>query len=126
LFVPGKVRKESHLKIKDLLITYYDVIVVNSDGKILYTHNGETYDLKNDFPQQKEFNECLPDVIKKYNIDKIAIIGNLSIGRGVTFVNKDFIFSDDIIINKSFHTIHVLISYIIKIFQMMENIYKNN
>ena len=94
LFVPAKTFKREHLKLKDLLIKQYNVIIINSSYHKLYKKDGEIIKLKLD--KEKELSEELPKIIKDNNLDNIAITGNLSIGRGVTFCSKDFIFTDAI------------------------------
>lgn len=94
LFIPGKTFKREHIKLKDLLISKYNVLIINSDGKKLYTKDRK--EIKLDLLTDKEFSEQLPEIIKEYKLDNLAITGNISVGRGVTFVSKDFIFTDAI------------------------------
>lgn len=94
LFIPGKTFKKEHIKLKDLLISKYNVLIINSDGKKLYTKDRK--EIKLDLSTDKEFSEQLPEIIKEYKLDNLAITGNISVGRGVTFVSKDFIFTDAI------------------------------
>lgn len=94
LFIPGKTFKREHIKLKDLLISKYNVLIINSDGKKLYTKDRK--EVKLDLSTDKEFSEQLPKIIEEYKLDNLAITGNISVGRGVTFVSKDFIFTDAI------------------------------
>lgn len=96
LFVPAKTAKKSHNKVKDILIKKYNVLIINSDGKILYTKDGSEINLNKELNNDEELSTNLPEIIQKYKLNNLAITGNISIGRGVTFVSKQFIFTDAI------------------------------
>ena len=109
-FIPGDTNISSHESIKDYLLSLdFVVIIINSNGKIIYTDDKEEYleDLCDDDMNNNEIANMLGNYYKKYILGKkkVAITGNICISRGITINSEDMLISHAIfptkIINES-------------------------
>jgi hypothetical protein len=91
-FIPGELNISSHEKIKDILISLeFTVIIINSNGKQIYTDDKE-YELPDD---DDELANSLGNYYKKYKLHekKVAITGNICISRGITINSENMLIS---------------------------------
>lgn len=110
LFCPGAIKKQSHENIMKELNDYnFNVLVINSDGIILYYYD----DIEKEIPLEELIDpitqhrcELSEWIAKIYNNDiynlknkKFAITGNLSIGRGITISSPQLMLTHAIIPN---------------------------
>lgn len=91
LIPSGRTRKQ-HRTMKDMLLEIdFSVLIINGDGWVLY-HNKECIidDNKDVIPSER-----LSNIYKKYKLKNVpfAIVGELCIGRAITFVSKKFQFN---------------------------------
>jgi hypothetical protein len=104
LFFPSKTAKKYHEHAKNILINNgFSVLVINSNGKILY-HNNMIINVIDEFSDEfeknniKEISEIIAYIYKHYNLDKkrFAITGSICIGRGITINSPEFMITDAI------------------------------
>ena len=100
IFAPAKVTITSHIDMKDLFVNRgYSVLVVNGGRKGFYS--GTEFVSIDDFNKKYSVNGELRDTLAKWRSlnpdENIAITGNLSIQRGITFNTIGFKFTDMII-----------------------------
>jgi hypothetical protein len=84
-FLPGSFKKDSHLNIKDnLLKRGFAVMVINSDGKVLYIGKNKIPIDSND---SEEFKETLARIYIENKLYELpfAITGRECVCRGITF-----------------------------------------
>ena len=110
LFCPGSIKRTSHKNIMKELNKYgFNVLVINSDGIILYYYDDTEKEIPlEDTNDPKTHQRCeLSKWIAKiyyndnYNLKnkKFAITGNLSIGRGITISSPQLMLTHAIIPN---------------------------
>ena len=110
LFCPGSIKRTSHKNIMKELNDYnFNVLVINSDGIILYYYNDKEKEvpleeLIDPITQQRcELSKWIAKIYHNdsYNLknNKFAITGNLSIGRGITISSPQLMLTHAIIPN---------------------------
>jgi len=91
-FIPGELNISSHEKIKNILMKLkFTVIIINSNGKQIYTDNKED-ELPDD---DDELANSLGNYYKKNKLHekKVAITGNICISRGITINSENMLIS---------------------------------
>ena len=104
LYCPAEIKIKSHDKTREILVENgFTVIVINSEGNYIYSKEGfiEIDDCDIHEPDRKnEVSVWLAKIytMPKYvNSNKVAITGNLSIGRGITISSPKLMITDAIL-----------------------------
>ena len=111
MFCPGSIQIKSHNKMRKILNDNgFNVLVINSEGNIIYYKNG----IKKDIPKKKMYNKesskielskwlsnIYNDPKFKLKGNKFAITGHLSIGRGITISSPKLMLTHAILPPKS-------------------------
>jgi hypothetical protein len=91
-YIPGEYRKESHKNICDICNNKgFVVIIINGDGISVVFPNKQV-----DGPHKKDklLNIMIDDLYKDLNLNEypVAVTGYLCVGRGISFINENFMF----------------------------------
>ncbi len=95
LFLPGMNEIKSHFRFaKELGKNGFDCVVINMGG-ITHIRAGEEKGVQVDLPKDKQISEILPSLVRE-GIN-FAVVGRGCVGRGITFMSPEFIFTNCII-----------------------------
>jgi len=104
LYCPAEIKIKSHDRTKEILVENgFTVIVINSEGNYIYSKEGCIEIDDNDIHEPDRKNEVSVWLAKIYkmpeyiNSKKVAITGNLSIGRGITISSPVLMITDAIL-----------------------------
>ena len=88
-FMPGSMRKVSHLLIKEYCSKYdFATIIINGDGIKIYMPDGKVHNRERDtMPDQ-----LIPQIYEEYGLSQfpLAITGYMCIARGITISSPQF------------------------------------
>lgn len=104
LFAPGDVVRKSHNDIAEILRSKgFVVVILNGERKMITGIPGKGDISLNSYVDfnatEQEIGELLSDIYVKEGLEQYpyAITGNMCVGRGITFQNKNFLFNWGII-----------------------------
>ena len=119
-FCPGSIAKKTHESIVDDLIARgFNVMILNADRKELVFHDKNVIPLKMMEEMTEADVELSQAILDKYHEYQLydrpfGITGNLCIGRGITFANRDgsreFMFTNAIIPDGSAEDLYQLVA----------------
>ena len=101
-FCPAKIRNTSHKAITSILTKAgFNVLTINQDNWTLYTMDSKNKSISEhiDVDDTLDMSQKIVDIYEKYDLirNPFAIVGNLCIGRGLTFQSEKFLFTHSIL-----------------------------
>lgn len=91
-YIPAEYRKESHKNICDICNNKgFAVIIINGDGISVVFPDKK---VEGPYKKDKLLHIMIDDLYKDHNLNDypVALTGNLCIGRGISFINNNFMF----------------------------------